>query len=263
MGHDLLAAFTGVVVGLALSLIGGGGSVIGIPLLVYLVGLPVQPAMALSLVVVNYSALFGTWRALTQGYVRGLAALVVSLTGAVGAWTGARAHRLVSEDIVLGGFGLLLVGLSAWMVKRRPGGGERPGAPEETCAQRFSVGCAGKALMLGWGVGLITGFFGIGGGFLIVPLLRILLDFPPRVAVGTSLCIVALTSVGGIVGHWDQVDLHVPILWWTLGGSLAGMVIGGRLLALVHEDWLHRMFALLIGFLGVGMLSVQSLRLIP
>ena len=119
--QSILAVLSGAVVGLLLGATGGGGSLIAIPLLVYGLGMPVPKATALSLVVVGYSAFFGAWQAQRKGMVRGLAAVIFSSTGMVGAWLGAHSQHLVPSKVVLFLFGLLLCGISLWIFLK--GGG--------------------------------------------------------------------------------------------------------------------------------------------
>jgi uncharacterized membrane protein YfcA len=110
----VFALLSGGVVGVMLGATGAGGSMLAIPLLVYLVGVPVQEAIVISLMVVGYSALFGAWRKSRDHHVKGRAALVFSSTGLVGAWVGALGHTLINENTILLLFGLLMVGVSAW-----------------------------------------------------------------------------------------------------------------------------------------------------
>ena len=117
--ESVLAIVSGGVIGLLLGATGGGGSLIAIPLLVYVVGVPVQNATAMSLVVVGYSALFGAWQENRQGKVRGLAAVLFSSTGIVGALIGAHGHELVRGEVVLLLFGFLLFGIGAWTISGR------------------------------------------------------------------------------------------------------------------------------------------------
>ena len=128
-----------------------------IPLLVYVVGIPVQKASAMSLIVVGYSALFGAWQESRQKRVHIPAALVFSLTGMLGAWIGAQGHQLVHETVVLFLFGHLLLFMSVWTFfqPQKDQGNEVPTG----CAKHFSWPCAFKASAIGWGVGLLTGFF--------------------------------------------------------------------------------------------------------
>ena len=228
--ESILAILSGSVVGLLLGATGGGGSLLAIPLLVYVVGVPIQKATALSLVVVGYSALFGAWRAHRHGMVRGLAAVLFSSTGMVGAWLGAHGQHLVSGEVVLLLFGLLLCGISLWILLKVRG--QEPEKVEEGCAKEFSIGCALKAISIGFGVGLLTGFFGVGGGFLIVPALLFVMGFPMQMAIGTSLLIIALVSLGGnnwafemgahrlavdLSDHWRQSCRHGR--WDSTGGN--------------------------------------------
>ena len=252
VSQALLAILSGSMVGLLLGATGGGGSLIAIPLLVYVVGVPVQKATALSLVVIGYSALFGAWQAHRIGKVRGLAAVIFSGTGMIGAWLGAQGQHLVTGEMVLFLFGLLLCGISIWTLLK--GRAHRPLNVEEGCAKTFSFDCASKALGIGLGVGLLTGFFGVGGGFLIVPALFFVMGFPMQMAVGTSLLIIALISIGGIIGHLEKVQIDYQLAALIIGGSLAGIVVGTRIGKTTDEDFIQKVFAFLAGATGLFLL---------
>ena len=257
--ESVLAIVVGSAVGLLLGATGGGGMLVAIPLLVYVVGIPVQKATAMSLVVVGYSALFGTWQESRHGRVRGLAALLFSSTGMVGAWIGAHGHELVSEQVVLVLFGVLLMIIGLWTFRHR--GIERQGDEEDGCAQRISLNCVVKALSIGFGVGLLTGFFGIGGGLVIVPTLMYVMGFPIRMAVGTSFLIIALISLGGIVGHLKLTDIDLSLTMFVIIGSLVGMVAGARIRKTVNEQSLRKAFALVAGSIGILLVLDNGLRL--
>jgi len=254
----LLAILSGSMVGLLLGATGGGGSLIAIPLLVYVVGVPVQKATALSLVVVGYSALFGAWQAHRNGMVRGLAAVLFSGTGMIGAWLGAHGQHLVTGKVVLLLFGLLLIGISIWTILRGRAG--TPHNVEEGCAKEFSLGCASKALGIGLGVGLLTGFFGVGGGFLIVPALLFVMGFPMKMAVGTSLLIIALISIGGIIGHIETAQIDFLLAALIIGGSLVGMIVGTRIGKTTDEQFIQKVFAFLAGGTGLFLLIDNGIR---
>jgi uncharacterized membrane protein YfcA len=247
--QSLLAILSGSLMGLLLGATGGGGSLIAIPLLVYVVGVPVQKATALSLVVVGYSALFGAWQAHRRGMVRGLAAVLFSTTGMFGAWLGAHGQHLVTGEVVLLAFGVLLCGISIGTFLK--GGVERPPHPEESCAKEFSFSCASKALGIGFGIGLLTGFFGVGGGFLIVPALFFMMGFPMKMAVGTSLLIISLISIGGIIGHLETAHIDYLLAALIIGGSLVGMIGGNRIGKTTDELFIQKVFAFLAGGTGV------------
>ena len=219
--HAGLAILSGGLIGLALGTTGGGGSLIAIPLLVYVLGMKVQPATVLSLMVVAASALIGVYQRRASGEVKVKPAVIFSVTGAVGAWVGAFGHRFVREETVLLLFSVLMI-VAAWRMWRSSGqsDGRFTG---EGCAERFPRSCWVKVSLIGVGVGLLTGFFGVGGGFVIVPALALVLGFPMRMAVSTSLLIIALVAVGGLVGHLQSGQVDWPLAGLLLLGSAIGM----------------------------------------
>ncbi len=261
MDFDLvLALLSGGVIGLLLGATGGGGSLVAIPLLVYVVGIPVQNASAMSLIVVGYSALFGAWQEGRQKRVHVPTALVFSLTGMFGAWIGAQGHQLVSETIVLFLFGNLLLFMSLWTFWQPQKDKSHEG--HTGCADQFSWPCAFKASAIGWGVGLLTGFFGIGGGFLIVPALMVLLGFPIRLSMGTSFLIIALISIGGVIGHLNLASLDIFLTGLVLVGSVLGLVFGSKITRKISSHHLRRCVAILIGAIGLGLILDNGWHLI-
>jgi uncharacterized membrane protein YfcA len=256
--QSVLAILSGSVVGLLLGATGGGGSLIAIPLLVYMVGVPVQKATALSLVVVGYSALVGAWQAHRNGKVRGLAAVLFSSTGMVGAWLGAHGQPLVPGQVGLWLLGWWRCGISIWTFLK--GRGENLGKVEEGCATQFSPSCALKALGIGFGVGLLTVFFGVGGGFLIVPALLFVMGFPMQMAVGTSLLIIALVSLGGIIGHLKLAQIDILLTTLIIGGSLVGMIVGARIWKTTDEHIIQKVFSFLAGGTGLFLLIDNGIR---
>jgi hypothetical protein len=258
--HYLLALISGGLIGLLLGATGGGGSLVAIPLLVYVVGVPVQNATAMSLIVVGYSALFGAWQESRHKRVHVPAALVFSLTGMIGAWVGAQGHPLVPEALVLFLFGNLLLFISVWTFWKNYEG-EQNDIPTG-CAKEFSWRCALKALAFGWGVGLLTGFFGVGGGFLIVPALMFLMGFPIRLAIGTSLLIIALISIGGVIGHLKVAHLDIVLTGLVLLGSLLGLMFGTQLTRSIPAHHLRRGVAILIGVIGILLVMANGWHLL-
>ncbi len=249
--QPILALLCGGVVGVMLGATGAGGSILAIPLLVYLVGVPVQEATVTSLIVVGYSALFGAWRKNREHHVKGKAALVFSATGLVGAWIGALGHALFNEHTILLLFGFLMVGVSVWSLSRKR---RSDVIPTEGCATQFSLKCMIRALGIGFGVGILTGFFGIGGGFLIVPALIGVLGFPPPMAVGTSLMIIALTTVGGIIGHLEMASIELGITAIVVMGSLLGILVGTSLSQKIDHRLFTTAFGAMTGIIGTLMI---------
>ena len=258
--HYLLALLSGGLVGLLLGTTGGGGSLVAIPLLVYVVGVPVQNATAMSLIVVGYSSLFGAWKESRQQRVHVVSAILFSLTGMIGAWVGAHGQQLVPETLVLFLFGNLLLFISVWTFWKN-NEGEHNDIPSG-CAKEFSGRCALKALAFGWGVGLLTGFFGVGGGFLIVPALMFLMGFPIRLAIGTSLFIIALISIGGVVGHLKVAHLDVVLTGLLLLGSLLGLIFGAQVTRSIPAHHLRRGVAILIGVIGMLLVVANGWHLL-
>jgi len=258
-GHAILAMMSGGLIGLSLGATGGGGALLAIPMLVYVLGTTVREATAMSLVIVASSALLGVWEYGRAGNVRVKAALVFSGTGAVGAWGGAYAHQLVRPEVLLVLFGVLLLGAAAKMLQWKPPADAE--ATDESCADRFPRTCWIKVSGIGFLVGILTGFFGVGGGFVIVPALVLVLGFPMRLAVGTSLLIIALISIGGLAGHlqFGRFDVRLAVLV-TLG-SAAGILLGARLGRVAPPDRMTRAFALVTIGVAIPLILHNAIRL--
>lgn len=239
--HPAWVIGSGAFIGLALGATGGGGSLLAIPLLVYVLGVKVQSAAAISLVVVAVSALLGVYQRRESGAVKVKAALIFSATGAVGAWGGAYGHRFVREETVLILYSLLMI-VAAWQMWRQSGHRQERSSAE-SCAEQFPRSCWIKVSLIGAAVGLLTGFFGVGGGFVIVPALVLVLGFPMRMAVSTSLLIIALVAVGGLVGHLQTGQIDWPLAGLLLLGSTVGMTGGSWVVQRVSAPTLTKIFA--------------------
>ncbi len=257
--HAALAILSGCAIGLSLGVTGGGGSLLAIPLLVYVLGTTVRDATAMSLLIVGVSALLGVWEYGRAGEVRGKAALVFSGTGAVGAWAGAYAHQLVREEVLLVLFGVLMLGAAAKMLQWKPPAAAE--AADGSCAYRFPRTCWIKVSGLGALVGLMTGFFGVGGGFVIVPALVLILKFPMRLAVGTSLLIIALISAGGLVGHLQFGRFDGRLAMLVMAGSMAGILLGARLGRAVSPDRMTKVFAFVTIGVAMPLILHNAIRL--
>jgi uncharacterized membrane protein YfcA len=258
-GQGPLAVAIGGLIGLSLGATGGGGALLAVPLLVYVLGTPPHDATAMSLMIVGFSALLGVWEYGRAGEVRVKAALVFSGTGAVGAWAGAYAHQLVREEVLLVLFGMLMLGAAAKILRwKSPLAGVDA---EESCAYLFPRACWLKVSGLGALVGLMTGFFGVGGGFVIVPALVLILKFPMRLAVGTSLLIIALISVGGLAGHLQFGRFDGRLAMLVLAGSTAGILLGTRLGRAVPPDRVTKAFAFVTIGVAIPLILHNAIRL--
>lgn len=255
-----LAVLSGGLIGLALGATGGGGSLLAIPLLVYLLGMKVQPATVLSLMVVAASALIGVYQRRKSGEVRVKPGLIFSVTGAAGAWAGAFGHQFVRGEMVLLLFSVLMI-VVAWRMWRSSGQTDSR-FTGESCAERFPRSCWVKVSLIGMVVGLLTGFFGVGGGFVIVPALTLVLGFPMRMAVSTSLLIIALVAVGGLVGHLQTGQVDWPLIGLLLLGSAIGMTGGSWVAQQVSQATLAKSFAAITILVAIVMMIHNGMKLV-
>jgi uncharacterized protein len=244
MGAELLAVPFGLAIGLLLGLVGGGGSILAVPVLVYVLGQPVHAATSESLFVVGTAALIGAADHAGVGNVRMKTALVFGLAGAAGSVAGTALNRLVSGPVILLAFAPVLL-LAAWAMQRRP-----RAAFVETPHPRAHL----RATATGLITGLLTGFFGIGGGFVIVPALVLLLGLPITAAVGTSLAIIALTSASALAAHLASGRIDWSIATAFAAAATAGALLGRRLGGRFDQHRLTSLFATLLA--GVAALLV-------
>ena len=256
--HDLLLPLLGLVTGLLLGMLGSGGSILALPAFVYAAGLPVKSSVATSLAVVGATSLIGAIlakrRCNTHGCpgqeVDGRVTALMTVGGLAGALAGARLAALVPAQAQMLLFGLVMLGAAAGMLRRRPQ--ERCGFPAgKTEAAEPSALPRLLVLLLGIGVGLLTGVVGVGGGFLIVPALTLLARVPVKRAASMSLWIIAANSLAGLAGYLG----HVPVAWGAAGLFLAvavvGLIAGQRLAAHFQPQGLQRAFAVFLVVVGV------------
>lgn len=229
----LVALVLTLTVGLLLGMVGGGGSMIVVPILVYVLRLPAAAAIAISLPIVGVASLVGAVIKSRQGEVHGQALFLFGLAGVPGAVMGARLTKLVPGPVLLLLFAalLLVVGLRMWR-----GGGESEMQCDNECR-------TGRCIGAGWAVGVLTGFLGVGGGFLLVPALRRFAHQNIRLAVGTSLGIIALNSGAGFVAHWGEVRHLWPLAAALIGAALIGLFAGLKMAGKVAAPALEKTFA--------------------
>lgn len=249
----LLPIVFGVIIGLLLGLIGGGGSILTVPVLVYILGEDVHQATTTSLVIVGVTALSGVVPHARAGRVVYSTALLVGFAGIAGALVGAYLNRQVSGQFILLLFGLLMLVTAARMglVRRRD---EQP-APRGTTRDIL------LALLAGVVIGALTGFFGVGGGFLIVPALVLVLGFSMPLAVGTSLAIIAINSLAGLAAHAGSIDIDIRLALLFIFGGFVGGILGGELVNRVNETVLSRGFAVFVAVVGLALVIENGLAL--
>jgi uncharacterized protein len=256
----LRAMVAGMPIGLQLGATGTGEAILGLPLLIYIVGTPVQQAAAMSLVIVAVSSLVGAWEYSRQGFIKIKAVAAFSWSGMLGAWGGAFGHRLIREEILLILFGLLLLLTRALIARQRAF--PATAQPEQNPVDLFSRRCWLKVAGVGAGVGVINGLFGVGGGFMIVPALVLILGFPAKLAVGTSLAVIALLSFGGIMGHLQVGDIQWDLLPYILAGSVGGILCGVRLGEWLSPATTNRFTASISVMIALSMIVTNTARLL-
>ncbi len=258
-----LAVVAGVLIGLSLGALGGGGSILAVPVLVYLLDQSPAQATTGSLVVVGTTSLIGAVAAHRAGNVllaRGAVFGVLAIAGAV---LGATASSRVADDVLLACFAalMLLVGaLMAWRLVRqrgtRPAHAARPGIddPIITFSPTFACACprALKVLVTATLVGLLTGFLGVGGGFLVVPALLVALSLPLPYAAGTSLVVITITSAAALVTRAGSgaAPGWTAVLVLTVVSALAA-VAGARVAVRVDTRRLAAAFTALVLLVAV------------
>lgn len=244
---DLLTIVFGVVIGFSLGLTGGGGSIFAVPMLIYGLGTTAREAVAISLAAVGATSLLGAmlrWRA-KELELRG--GIIFALGGLVGAPFGTAINARLPEALVLIGFAGLMV-----LVGRRMWGGKKPTASQRPspCGQlvddrvQLTRKCIAVLLGAGFQVGVLSGIFGVGGGFIIVPALIFVTGIPIHRAVTTSLLVIAVICASGVVSHslaGEGLPLHLTSFF--IAGGFLGMIPGIRLRARLSGPTLNRVFA--------------------
>jgi uncharacterized protein len=226
-------------IGLSLGLLGGGGAILTVPVLVYVLGYAAKPAIAMSLVVVGITSLIGATLHWRLGNVRVGMALTFGLFAMIGAFAGAKLSLLLSGGVQLVLLALVMTAAAASMLRR-----SRHDA-EPNAAWRPAL-----FVPVALGVGMLTGLVGIGGGFLVVPALVLLARVPMRQAVGTSLLVIAMNSACGFAGYLGTVHLDWTILAGFTGTAVVGALAGTALVTHVPQAALKRGFAILLLVVG-------------
>jgi len=210
-------------IGLSLGLIGGGGSIITVPVLVYVAGIPVAEAIALSLAIVGTTALVGAVLQARSGNVHWKASALYGGMGIVGAAFGARLTPLVPPPVLILLFAALLVFVGLRLLR---------GEPEAALPKRAEC-TPWKCALAGLVIGVVTGFLGVGGGFLIVPALLRFAKMPMHQAIGTSLVIITANSAAGFIAHFSEIrNTGLLALSFTVAaalGMIAGLGLGRRM----------------------------------
>lgn len=236
MGALVLA----LLIGLVLGSMGSGGAILTLPVLVYVAGFEPQSAVAMSLAVVGTTSVLAALLHAKRGHFHGKAALLLGTTGVVGAYIGSTATQMVSSRTLMLVFSGLLLVVGLVMFR-----GSVAGLPPGVCQP---VRC----LTLGAAVGLLTGFLGVGGGFLIVPALVLFAGLETKAAIGTSLAIIALNSAAGFAGQIRYTDVDWRVTLALTGCTTAGMFVGFLIANRITEETSRKAFASLLVTVSIG-----------
>jgi uncharacterized membrane protein YfcA len=274
----LLASPLGFLIGLSLGALGGGGSILAVPALVYAAGQDPKAATTTSLVLVTITALIGIiphWRA---GHVRLAAGAVFGLAGIGGSLIGSAWNEAVDADVLLFAFSMLML-VAAYAMWRRlkkqaaapavRSAGAAAATPERLEADppagtaiRLDMATAVKVVLAGSFIGLLTGFFGVGGGFVIVPALVLALGFSMPDAVGTSLIVIAVNSTVALATRLPSGSVEWgTVIPFTIA-SLIGVFVGSRLASTRDPSFLQKWFVVLLVVVAVYTATSSLLALI-
>lgn len=248
--HDILATVSGSLVGFVLGLIGGGGSILAVPLLVYVVGVA-SPHVAIgtSAVAVALSALANLWGHARQDHVKWRCALVFAAAGVVGAALGSSFGKQFDGQKLLVLFGILMIIIAAAMFFKKAGDGDAAVRLDWFSAPELMP----LLLIYGVGVGALSGFFGIGGGFLVVPGLIAATNMPLIFAIGSSLVSVAAFGLTTAGNYALSGLIDWPLVGFFILGGAAGGLLGRRAADALarRKQFLAQIFAAIVVAVGV------------
>lgn len=251
MGYDLLTALCGIVIGFALGLTGGGGSIFAVPLLIYALGVDVRTAVGVSLAAVGATAALGVLARLHSNDIDYRIGLTFAVSGMLAAGAGTWIGKQLPPSLVLLVFAVLMLVVAVRMWRNSGGHAEGRAAREATAG---SAGTGGWLMLIGVGlfVGLLTGIFGVGGGFIIVPALVLFGGVPIQRAVVTSLLVITLVCMSGVASYLmsgEKIPVALTAIFVAGGG--VGMLAGGQLRKRLSGPNLRRTFAVAMSVVAI------------
>lgn len=255
-----LAAFLSIFIGVAVGLLGGGGSILTTPLLVYVVGFDPKQAITASLFVVAVTSLFGLIQHAREGRVQWRTGLLFGAAGMVGAFIGGQIGSHLPGALLLAAFSVMMGVTAVAMIRGR----KQVKEGHHTGLPLFRI------LLDGFIVGFVTGLVGAGGGFLVVPALALLGGLPMPIAVATSLLVVAMKSFAGFAGYAFQfgvdgqlvslnpeTEVNWAVTLIVTAAAIVGALIGSRIVGRIHPDKLRKGFGWFVMVMAVFILSQQ------
>ncbi|MGD9606489.1 MAG: sulfite exporter TauE/SafE family protein [Leucobacter sp.] len=251
----LIALALAAVVGVSLGLLGGGGSILTVPILTYVLGMEPREAIAASLFIVGATSAVSAITHAKAGRVRWKTGILFGLAGMAGAFGGGLLGGYIPGVVLMILFAIMMIVTSVAMIRGRKDRGGSAGSAEGSAGGSAERGLpVARILIDGLLVGLATGLVGAGGGFLIVPALNLLGGLPMAIAVGTSLLVITMKSFAGLGGYLFSVQLNWPIVLAFTGAAVAGSFVGTALAGRVPERALRRGFGIFVLAMGVFVL---------
>ena len=237
--YTALALLLSGMIGVSLGLMGGGGSILALPVLVYVAGIDPRTAVPMSLAIVGSTSLMAGLMHHRGGRVDRRVGAIFGIAGLPGAFIGARLTHLAPAPVLLILFGVLMLVVGGVMLLRSV----RDPREGPHARERPRIGAIVAA---GFGVGFLTGFLGVGGGFIIVPSLVLFAGLPMPTAVGTSLLVIALNCAAGLVGHLGEGGVPLRATAAFTGVAIVGGFLGERLASRLSPRALRRGFAVFV-----------------
>ncbi len=246
-----LGLMLSLVIGVSLGMLGGGGSILTVPMLVYVLRLDAKPAIATSLIVVGLTSAAAMVPHARAGRVDIRIGGTFGAASMAGAFVGGRlAHHLPSKGLLVA-FGVMMLVTGLAMMRGRKGSHAAVGRP-----------AWGRVLAIGVAVGVLTGVVGAGGGFVIVPALALFCGLPMPKAVATSLFVIAINSLAGFAGYISSVQIDARLAAVVTSLAIVGSVLGATLAGRVKQDTLRRAFAWLVLAMSVFIIARETTLLL-
>lgn len=246
----VLALVLALLIGVSLGLLGGGGSILTVPILVYALDVEPKSAIAMSLFVVGITSAAALVPHARAGRVDFRTGLVFGAAGMVGAYLAGKVAHFIPAGILLLAFAAMMLVTAVAMLRPRKVTADAEAAPRGSLP-------TGKILLEGLVVGGVTGLVGAGGGFLVVPALVLLGGLPMATAVGTSLVVISMKSAAGFIGYLGHVHVDFRLASIVAASAVVGSVLGGRLASRIEQDTLRRGFGWFVVAMGTFMMARQ------
>ncbi|MEZ5378684.1 MAG: sulfite exporter TauE/SafE family protein [Acidimicrobiales bacterium] len=273
---EIIAIVLGLGVGLSLGALGGGGSTLAVPILVFIAGMATKDATSASLLVVGVASAIGAWGHYRNGYVKLQAGLAFGAAGIVGSRIGTTINRSLPEKALLLAFSGLILFVAVRMLRSAkraeaahaagttPPSSPTPSSstsggvatqtkvlPTSTPALDLSPRSVAKLVAAASGVGLLTGLFGVGGGFAVVPALTLLLGFSTKDAIGTSLVVISINTAIALALRSGHLDFDWGLVLPFLATVTFGVLVGSRLANKIDAARLTKSFAIMLALVAV------------